>query len=225
MESARMPESPPESRLGTRDLLLQILKRGGECDAAGLAEELGISGVAVRQHLNVLVRDGLVTHRLERRPIGRPVHLHRLTSTAEQHFPQSSDAVAMDLLSRVEEQQGTQAINSALEKRMADMEAHYREKLVGLRSWKQKLERLAEVRDSEGFFCDVEPAAKVRGGVRLVNRHCPLADIAEQYPQLCSYELELFKRVLGEPGIKRTEHIRSGGHACRYELPRKKSGA
>ncbi len=177
------------------------------------------------RRLRRLERDEFLTHRQQRRPVGRPVRLYRLTSAAEQRFPQSSDHVALDLLARVEKLVGVEAIESALEARIEDLEVRYRELLKGARSWSQKLEILAAVRDSEGFFCNVERVAetKARGGARLVHHHCPLAAIAEQYPQLCRYELELFRRVLGEPDIRRTEHMGSGGHSCSYELPGKRA--
>ena len=207
----------------TRELLLEILKRCGESDVSGLAKKLGISGVAVRQHLGSLRRSGLVVHRQERRPVGRPVRVYRLTDAAERHFPQSSDRVALDLLARVEKMLGVEAIETVLDERVEELTARYAERLEGARSWDEKLELLASIRDSEGYLCSVEPAtqADVRGGVRLVHHHCPLSEIADQLPQLCSYELELFRRVLGEPDLKRTEHIHSGGHACSYELPKK----
>ncbi len=217
--------SAPDSGGHTRQLLLEILKRCGECDVSGLAEKLGISGVAVRQHLSSLERAGLLMHRQERRPVGRPVRLYRLTNTAERHFPQSSDRVALDLLARVEKMMGVEAIESALDKRIEDLASLYAERLKGARSWSQKLELLASIRDSEGYLCNVEPvaAAEARGGVRLVHHHCPLSAIADQFPQLCAYELELFRRVLGEPDIRRVDHIHAGGHTCSYELPKKKT--
>ncbi len=220
-----MSASHSDSGGGTREALLEILKRRGEADVSALAEQLGISGVAVRQHLAGLERDGLLAHRQERRPVGRPVRVYRLTARAEQHFPQSSGSVAMDLLAHVEEEVGTRAINSALEKRFDDLEARYSKKLKGAKSWKQKLELLAEVRDAEGFLCNVESASvrETRGGVRLVHHHCPLAGIADQHPQLCAYELELLRRALGEPGLRRMEHIHGGGRTCSYELPKKET--
>ena len=54
-----------------------------------------------------------------------------------------------------------------------------------------------------------------------MEHHCPLSDLARQHPEVCDYELELFKRVLGEPNLRRVCHIGSGGHACVYESPGK----
>jgi len=203
--------------------LMELLKRAGEADVASLAKQLGISGVAVRQHLAALERDGKVAQRSVRRPVGRPAKLYCLTKSADQAFPQASAQVALDLLSRLERLRGPEAVEKLLQARLRDLLKRYQERLKGARSWAKKLEVLAEIRESEGYLCDSEPApaTEARGGVRLVEHHCPLSDLARQHPEVCKYELELFKRVLGEPDLRRIDHIGSGGRACVYESPGK----
>ncbi len=211
--------------VNTRRALLDILKRSGECEVSELAQELGISGVAVRQHLGAMEREGQIAHQLERRPVGRPVRLYHLTAAAERHFPQNNDRVALDLLARMEQLMGRDAVEKLFHKRLEDLDQQYREKIRSARSWSQKLKILAKIRDEEGYLCNVESdeSGGLRGDVRLVEHHCPVAAIAEQHPQMCQYELELFRRVLREPTIQRTAHIRSGDHACAYHAPKVKS--
>jgi predicted ArsR family transcriptional regulator len=203
--------------------LMELLKRAGETDVASLARQLGISGVAVRQHLAALERDGKVTQRSVRRPVGRPAGLYRLTEAADEAFPQASAKVALDLLARLQKLMGPDAVHKLLQERLRDLQRLYQEKLKGARSLGKKLQVLAEIRDSEGYLCSSEPApaSQAKGGLRLVEHHCPLAELARQHPEICDYELELFRLVLGEPELRRVDHIGSGGHACAYELPGK----
>lgn len=218
----RTPASAGEAS-DTRKTLMELLKRAGETDVASLAKQLGISGVAVRQHLAALERDGKVTQRSVRRPVGRPAGLYRLTAAADEDFPQANAKVALDLLARLEKLMGADAVHKLLRERLRELQQTYQDKLRGARSLGKKLQVLAEIRDAEGYLCSSEPAprSEARGGVRLVEHHCPLAELAHQHPEVCDYELELFRLVLGEPELRRVEHIRSGGHACAYELPGK----
>jgi predicted ArsR family transcriptional regulator len=219
------PASPRLSGSGdaanTRMTLMELLKRAGESDVASLAEQLGISGVAVRQHLAALERDGKVAQRSVRRPVGRPAKLYRLTEAADQAFPQANAKVALDLLGYLERLKGPDAVEKLLQARLKDLLKRYQERLKGARSWSKKLEILAEIRESEGYLCDSEsaPSSEARGGLRLVEHHCPLSELARQHPAVCRYELELFRRLLGEPNLRRVDHIGSGGRACVYELP------
>jgi predicted ArsR family transcriptional regulator len=229
--SGRGPAAPPSPGFrpasgdagNTRTTLMELLKRSGETDVASLAEQLGISGVAVRQHLAALERDGKVAQRSVRRPVGRPAKLYRLTEAADQVFPQASAKVALDLLARLEKLRGPEAVEKLLQARLRDLLKRYQEQLKGAKSWAKKIKILAEIRESEGYLCDSEPApaSDAKGGLRLVEHHCPLSDLARQHPEVCEYELELFKRVLGEPRLRRVCHIGSGGHACVYESPGK----
>jgi len=207
----------------TRMILMELLKRAGEADVASLAEQLGISGVAVRQHLAALERDGKIAQRSVRRPVGRPAKLYRLTEAADQAFPQANAKVALDLLAYLESMKGPEAVEKLLQARLRDLLKRYQERLKGARSWSKKLEILAEIRESEGYLCDSEsaPSSEARGGLRLVEHHCPLSELARQHPAVCKYELELFRRLLGEPELRRVDHIGSGGRACVYELPGK----
>jgi predicted ArsR family transcriptional regulator len=140
-----------------------------------LARRLGVTGVAVRQHLAAMERDGQVTYRPVRRPVGRPARLYRLTDAAEQLFPQTSDRVALDLLARMKRLIGPEAVEQLFETRLDDLSREYKKRLKGARSWSRKLELLAEARDSEGYLCNLEsaPRSEAKGGVRLRARAVP----------------------------------------------------
>ncbi len=221
-EESSLERELSADRAGTRKTIMEMLKRKGECDVASLASAIGISGVAVRQHLAGMLEDRLVAYRSVRRPVGRPTRLYKLTDAADNAFPQSSDRVALDLLERMEKLVGREMVEKIFESRLKDLDTQYRERLQGARTWVKKLELLAEIRDAEGYLCNLEsmPTKETKGGLGLVEHHCPVASVAGKYPELCAIELELFKRVLGEPHIKRVEHIRSGGHACVYIVPK-----
>ncbi|MCZ7644942.1 MAG: transcriptional regulator [Planctomycetota bacterium] len=225
VQSKRSPacpgSTPAVSDGGTRQALLDLLKRQGEQDVATLAQALEISNVAVRQHLNALEQSGLVIARLVRRPVGRPARLYQLTEKAEASFPQSNDLVALDLLGRLEKLMGQEALEQLFQARMKELFKSYKERLKDAQTLAEKVRILAQIREEEGYLAEAVAAdpAQVKDGVKLIEHHCPVAAIAKRHPMVCQYEKELFKRVLGAPDLKRTEHIRYGGKACIYEVP------
>ena len=83
----------PDNRLArpteqpTRRALLDALKRDGAAQAADLAASIGVSPMAVRQHLYALRDEGLVGYEEQARPRGRPAKLWRLTEAADRYFP------------------------------------------------------------------------------------------------------------------------------------------
>src|SRR2546425_11250371 len=73
--------------VGTREAILTLLKQRGPSDAEALASELGISAMAVRQHLYALHQQKLVGYQEEARIVGRPAQLWLQTPAANRLFP------------------------------------------------------------------------------------------------------------------------------------------
>ena len=70
-------------------VLFQLKTRGPQT-AAQVARRLGVTAMAVRQHLYRLQVESLVEFSDERRKVGRPARVWRLTSAAAERFPYSA---------------------------------------------------------------------------------------------------------------------------------------
>ena len=91
----------PDEDLKAGDRILFLLKVRGPMTAKALAEELDVTAIAVRQHLQGLEGKGLVTHNLMKGRVGRPAHVWKLTSAAEVRFPDNHRELTRGLLSAV----------------------------------------------------------------------------------------------------------------------------
>ena len=229
--AARADPTPPDSRpqvssgdaANTRMTLMELLKRAGEADVASLAEQLGISGVAVRQHLAALERDGKVAQRSVRRPVGRPAKLYRLTGAADQAFPQASARIALDLLARLEKLGVPKPSRSCFRRGSATCSS-VQGAAQGSQVLGQKLKILAEIRESEGYLCNPSPRPPRRPGAACGWwSTIALSPTWRSSTPRCAGTSSLFQRLLGEPDLRRVDHIRSGGHACVYESPGRRS--
>src|SRR5437762_13825869 len=78
----------------TRMEVLELLRRKGRSSAESIANDLGITPNAVRQHLTNLERDGLVVSQPERSGRGRPSLLFALTERAYAVLPQRDGQLA-----------------------------------------------------------------------------------------------------------------------------------
>ena len=58
-----------------------------------------------------------------------------------------------------------------------------------------------------------QAAAALAGGEQLCQHHCPVAHVAEEFPQLCEAETEAFSRLLGRP-VQRLATIAHGDGIC-----------
>jgi predicted ArsR family transcriptional regulator len=210
-------------RRGTRRALIERLKRAGPQDARALAAHLGITAMAVRQHLYALAAEGIVAALEDPRPVGRPAKLWRLTAAAEPFFPDGHAELTLGLLDAVTAAFGARGLDELLEARGRAQLAAYRARIGPRRSLKARLEALARIRSEEGYMAEVRAAG--RGAYLLIENHCPICAAAQACRGLCRGELELFGAALG-PGVEvaRLDHLLGGARRCSYRVRRSKAG-
>ena len=201
----------------TRRGLLERLKQDGPQDAGALAEELGVSAMAVRQHLYALEKEGLVTFEEEARPVGRPAKLWRLTGAADRFFPDGHADLALNLLAAMREAFGDAGMEKLLTVRTAEQIAAYGQRMHSSAPLRARLEALARIRTEEGYMAAVEEDR--RGGFLFIENHCPVCAAARTCQGLCASELEVFRRVLGQDvTVERGDHILAGARRCAYRV-------
>jgi predicted ArsR family transcriptional regulator len=201
----------------TRRAIVRLLKTGGPLTSAQLAGRLGVTAMAVRQHLYALEAEKLVTVETRPVPIGRPAKYWHLTPRADRLFPDAYAELSVALIGAVGDAFGPAGMTRVIESRCARQQAHYADRIDAKAPLKQKLRQLARVRTEEGYMAAVQPGGN--GDYLLVENHCPICAAAAECQGFCDSELELFRSVLG-PGVevKREEHIISGARRCAYRV-------
>ena len=199
-----------------RAAVLDLLKRQGPISADALGAELGITAMAVRQHLQSLEERGLAIHDSKLQPRGRPLKLWRATAGADVHFTDSHSALAADLIVQMRKAFGEKGLDRLLKLRTAEQERVYAQGMAPARSLKAKLDALAKLRSAEGYMAEVRREAD-SGAWLFVENHCPICVAARTCQGLCREELALFERVLGVR-VERLSHILAGAGRCAYRV-------
>jgi predicted ArsR family transcriptional regulator len=198
----------------TRARVAQLLLELGQATAADLGTRLGLSPAAVRRHLDAMVAAGTVAAteapEPERRGRGRPARAFMLTESGRDAFPHSYDDLATSALRFLADHGGEQAVASFAAARVQELEARYRDRIGGSSSPEERVEALAAALTEDGY------AATVSAG-QVCQHHCPVQHVAEQFPQLCEAETEVFARLLGGPVLRLTT-IAHGESCCTSSL-------
>lgn len=204
----------PRRKASTHDRILDTLRRRGPCTVTELARRFRVSTMAVRLQLGALVKKGYVRAEETRPSKGRPARVFSLTASSRCCFPERTGPLALEVLEEMEEMSGREVVVKAMERRAKRLADAWHRALEG-KPLEEKLRLLARFRDEEGYLAEAE----IRPGrdPGLVERHCPIAALAERWPEVCRIEEEMFRRALGVP-IERTEHLLSGGTCCRYRV-------
>lgn len=200
-----------------KDLILQRLKLKGTQTATQLAEQLQVSPMSIRQHLQTLQAKGWVCYEEERQPIGRPVKQWQLTQETFKLFPNHHEDLAISLLQSAEMIFGETGLEELLRYRVSKQIQKYQVALVDCKTWRDRTHQMAHLRSQEGYMAEVIPQPD--HSLLLVENHCSICAAAQRCPQLCTAERDVFAALLGdEIRIERVEHILGGDRRCAYRI-------
>ncbi|MBX6377787.1 MAG: ArsR family transcriptional regulator [Clostridia bacterium] len=197
-------QNPP-----TRRRILELLKRHGHLTVESLAEALCLTPMAVRQHLAVLQKEGLVGCSQRRGTIGRPAYLFYLTETGDEVFPRAYDRFAVELLEAIGEAEGPARLEQAVQQYVERMTRHYERQLTST-SVRERTNELAQLRNRQGYMAEVVQDGE--GVLVLRQYNCAIARIARRFPVTCRCEVQMFAQLLGVPVSCSTRIV--DGHTC-----------
>ncbi|MDK1474207.1 ArsR family transcriptional regulator [Streptomyces sp. 549] len=220
-----MPALPDEQH-GTRNKVARSILDHGPSTAAELAERLELTQAAVRRHLDALVAEGVVEARAQRvygaRGRGRPAKVFALTDCGRDAFDQAYDQLAADAMRWIARsagggERGEAAVAAFALARVEAQTERYRERLAHVAP-QDRARALAEALTEDGYAATAR-SAPASTGEQLCQHHCPVAHAAQQFPQLCEAETEVFSRLLGTH-VQRLATIAHGDGVCTTFVPR-----
>lgn len=200
----------------TTDKIIQLLKLHGPLTAKTLAEELALTTMGVRQHLQALEDAGDVDieDRVEGR--GRPTRYWGLTEQSRTHFADRHSELSLQLIDSVKMIFGDQGLDKLIEHREQTAMQQYRSALQGMTDITSRLTKLVELRTLEGYMATQEQAD---GAFWLLENHCPICSAATKCQNFCRSELQQFQQLFADIAtVSREEHIIDGARRCAYRI-------
>lgn len=200
----------------TVDRILQTIKRDGAITAKQLAEELSMTTMGARQHLQGLEDDGILAFHDVKVKVGRPTRHWSLTQKGHAQFADRHGELTIQVIDAVESVFGKEGIAKVTAEREAQTLEQYQKAIADNPNFEDKLQVLVSLREQEGYMAELE---KTENGYLLIENHCPICKAAKRCPSLCQSELNVFQKLLGkECTITRTEHIIEGERRCSYSI-------
>ncbi len=199
-----------------RSEILQIIKRNGVSSVKQLSNELGISHVAVRQHLVKLVESGYVTIHTRPEHPGRPVHFYMLTDKGDEQFPREYQKLVKELLSELSQWQGEETVENLLKRRQLSIQGQLCNHLE-LDDSKCKVHAYCELMNERGFMVSHE--ALKEDSHTLTFGNCVLSSVAKDYPAICCQgDITNLQSIIGNATIECLQHRNQGDTVCKFKL-------
>lgn len=209
----------------TRRRVLSSILEYGASTAVELSGRLGLTPAGIRRHLDVLLAFDHVEAREQRiygaRGRGRPAKDFVLTDAGRAVFYTAYDDLAIAALEFLDDNAGPDAVTRFAQARIAEVEQRYRAAVDDSDPDSSPTQALAQALTGDGYVASTLPSAL---GEQLCQHHCPVAHVAEQFPQICEVETEAFSRLLGVH-VQRLATIAHGDGVCTTHVPRTSSAS
>ncbi|MBN1977145.1 MAG: ArsR family transcriptional regulator [Anaerolineae bacterium] len=197
----------------TRERILNILKEHGQATVDALSEELGLTAVTVRHHLDILRGEGLVAapsiHR--RKTPGRPQYVYTLADEADSFFPKRYRHLSNLILDEIRAYLSPAEVEQMMQdigKRIAS-QANVPTK----NGFENRLIAATKFLNELGYMARWEQHDN--GDYLLHIANCPYEEVSKQDQQVCMIDMTLLTHLLGV-SPERISWSAQGDQDCSY---------
>ncbi len=200
----------------TRQKIVELLKERGRATVEELADEVGLTQMAVRHHLNVLQGENLVTISSVRRKTqpGRPQQLYALTEAANELFPEEYYHLADYLLDEVKASLGKSGLDELL-RRIAGRIAAEAPPIRPDQRLEEHLERVVQLLGHKGFTARWEVVGHKTIFIRVLT--CPYRQVAREHSEVCHLDMQIIKEMLNADPVQ-LSCMANGDEYCAYRI-------
>jgi len=197
---------------GTRERILELMVRKREARVEEFADELDITPVAVRRHLDNLRADGMADVRAVKQPTGRPYYVYFATGKGLT----SGAAAYAELLERMLVGLGDEdeMLPTVIDRVAQSLAEKHRQELVGVEAATPE-ERIGRVTASLKKDGILDEWHTEDDGFHLVNAACPYRKAAEISRLPCDSDRKAIELLLGLD-VEQLERIVDGAPVCEY---------
>ncbi len=184
----------------TRQTILEILRRRKQATIDDLTRLLGLAPATIRRHLDILMRDSLVSVGQVRRETGRPHYVFSLTEAGEDLFPKTYIRLTNRLIDEIvnlddTDTRGRDGVELAalLFDKMAERMAQTFAPRVTGATLEERLEEVTNLLAGEGLTFEWRQRDD---GYYLLGHGCPCRRVADAHTEVCSHDQRLLTTLL-----------------------------
>ncbi|MGG0740695.1 helix-turn-helix transcriptional regulator [Niallia taxi] len=202
-----------EKKQNTKEKILHLLKKEQALTVNDLTEHLEITHMAVRKHLTILEKDGLIQTKEVKQSMGRPIQVFSLTEKAEAYFPKNYEGISIGFLQDIEDLYGEGSVERLFAKREARLIHEYGVRMDS-KDTSQRMKEIVTIQNEKGYMAELNQLED--NTYELIEYNCPILEVAKEFKIACKCETEMLKDVLRPESIDRTCCRTEGSSHCRF---------
>lgn len=219
--------APPTDGRSSDAALIELLRVESSLGIGQMAEALGVTATAIRQRLDRLMRQGIISRESvaasssqaaagpsRRSGRGRPAHVYSLTEKGRRTGGDNFRDLSLVLWREIRQVRDP-AIRQGLIARVGSaMAGMYRDRMSGDTA-AERLESVAGLLRERRLSCDVQPG-HAEGGLPVLTAYaCPYPELAEQDRGICAAERIMLQELVGS-SVQLSECRLDGAACCKF---------
>ncbi|HET6443151.1 MAG TPA: DeoR family transcriptional regulator [candidate division Zixibacteria bacterium] len=199
------------SKLSTREVILDAIKQSNEATVESLAVAADVSPVTVRHHLNSLQAESLLQTRSVRRKVGRPYYVYSLSDKGHELFPQRYMSLSSRLLDELKARFPSGTVDELFNGVVHQIVEDNRKDFEGL-SVERRLDFLVKLLAEEGFLASWE----LSGGKYVLTEYsCPYFSVGQRHDEVCTLDRQLVQIIL-DTEVEQESCMLHGDSQCQF---------
>ena len=202
--------------LNQKGMMDYLLTHNAGATLDELAEHLGITKTAAREHMIKLESLGYITFRDERGSVGRPRRKYLLSNEGQEAFPRQYSWLSTILLEHLAEDLGAQKVAKIMHG-LADSVAQQMEsRFKNAPDAPALLAEVTAALNELGYRAQLKQS-DLRKGAVIEASNCVYHAVAKKHPELCQFDVRFMENATNLR-VKLESCIARGGAVCRFCL-------
>ncbi|MDQ2757394.1 MAG: helix-turn-helix domain-containing protein [Actinomycetota bacterium] len=209
----------------TRQRVVAAVSEHGPVSATEIGRLVGLTSAAVRRHLDALAEQSVITEHEPTSPTrgrGRPARAWVLSEAGHRALEDDYEGLATQALRYLAAHAGPEAVEAFARERVAGLEDRYAARLSAAGDAPgARVAALVDALTQDGYAASARPVGESGSafhGIQLCQGHCPVGQVAEEFPAFCDAETDAISRLLGVH-VQRLATLAGGAHVCTTFVP------
>ena len=201
-----------------RQIVIETLSQSGPQPVRVLARAAHLSTMAMRYHLTLLAREGLIVQQetARRGTVGRPQSLYALADEALERLPKKYNILAAQLLEEIGDTLGAKETRALL-RRTGRRTAASAPPLRSGAGPQARMNRATKFLSDRGYLARWE---QTHGELLLNVCNCPYRQVAQEHREVCDMDHAMIGALVDAP-LKMTRCIAQQDGQCQFVISKK----
>jgi len=180
-----------------------------------IAEHLGITKTAAREHILKIENLGLLTFEDIQGGVGRPRRHYLLSNNGHEIFPRQYSWLSNILLEYLAEDMGPESVSRMMEGLAARIADSMKARFENTKSTPALLAEITKALNELGYRASLKQS-DLRKGAVIEATNCVYHNVAKSHPGLCRFDTQFIESASGGMNVQLEKCIARGDSVCKF---------